>query len=60
MYDLDSAVIEDWLHNPHAVRVTYPNVAKVLVEWLREGMPEMDAAFVENVWEEVEVLKILV
>jgi len=58
MYDLDSAVIEDWLHNPHAVRVTYPNVAKVLVEWLREGMPEMDAAFVENVWEEVEVLKI--
>lgn len=58
MFDLDVTVIEDWLHNPHAVHVTYPNVAKVLVQWLREGMPEMDCAFIENVWDNVEVLQI--
>lgn len=57
MYDLDAQVIEDWLHNSHAVRVTYPNVAEVLVNWLKEGMPEMDEAFVERVWQDVEVLK---
>ena len=58
MYDLDSAVIEDWLHNPHAIRVTYPNVAKILVQWLKDGMPEMNGDFVENVWDKVEVLQV--
>ncbi len=57
MYDLDGAVIEDWLHNPHAVHVTYPNVASVLVQWLVNGMPEMDGAFIEDVWDKVEVLQ---
>ena len=58
MYDLDSAVMEDWLHNPHAVHVTYPNVAKVLVSWLQDGMPAMDSDFIENVWDGVEVLQV--
>lgn len=58
MYDLDSAVIEDWLHNPHAIHVTYPNVAKVLVSWLQDGMPAMDGDFIENVWDGVEVLQV--
>jgi len=58
MFDLDSAVIEDWLHDPHAVRVTYPNVAKVLVQWLREGMPEIQKDFVESIWNDVEVLQV--
>ncbi|MGR8929371.1 MAG: MJ1255/VC2487 family glycosyltransferase [Gammaproteobacteria bacterium] len=58
MFDLDSAAIEDWLHNPHAVRVTYPNVAKILVQWIQDGTPAMDNAFVEAVWDDVEVLQI--
>ncbi len=58
MYGLESAVIEDWLHNPHAVRVTYPNVAKVLVKWLKDGMPTIDRDFVERIWDSVEVLPI--
>lgn len=58
MFDMDAQIIEDWLHNPHAVRVTYPNVAKVIVNWLKSGMPEMDNAFVENVWDSVEVLQV--
>lgn len=32
MYDLDTAVIGRWLHNVHAVQITYPNTAKILVE----------------------------
>ncbi|MDD4914790.1 MAG: glycosyltransferase family protein [Methylococcales bacterium] len=58
MFNLDSAMIEDWLHDPHAVHVTYPNIARVLVQWLRDGMPKMDWAFTEQVWDNVEVLKI--
>ncbi|MDD2759947.1 MAG: glycosyltransferase family protein [Methylomonas sp.] len=58
MFDLDTAGIEDWLHNPHAVHVTYPNVAKILVQWLLDGMPEMDKTFIENVWDKVDVLPI--
>ncbi|CAG1020326.1 glycosyltransferase [Methylomonas sp. LL1] len=58
MFDLDTQVIEDWLHNPHAVHVTYPNVAKVLVQWLRDGMPKMDSDFIEAIWDGVEVLRV--
>jgi len=58
MFELDSAVIEEWLHNPHALRVTYPNIAKVLVQWLQAGMPTMDKEFTEQVWDTVEVLQI--
>ncbi len=58
MFDMDSAVIESWLHNPHALQVTYPNVAEVLVQWLQDGMPKIDLAFAERVWDSVEVLQI--
>ena len=58
MFELDSQTIEDWLHNPHAVRITYPNVAKVLVDWLQAGMPTIDADFVEQVWDGVDVLQV--
>lgn len=58
MFDIDGGVIEDWLRNPHAMRVTYPNIAKVLVQWLKDGMPEMDKEFTERVWGSVEVLQI--
>lgn len=57
MFELDSAILADWLHNAQAVRVTYPNVAKRLVEWLEKGMPPMDQRFIENVWQGVEVLR---
>ncbi len=58
MHDMDSSVIEHWLHDNHAVHVTYPNIAKVLVQWIQNGMPEMDADFIEDVWSTVEVLQI--
>ncbi|WP_347989552.1 MJ1255/VC2487 family glycosyltransferase [Methylomonas sp. AM2-LC] len=58
MFDLNAKVIEDWLHNPHAIHITYPNIAKILVQWLQDGMPEMDSEFIEKVWDSVQVLKI--
>ncbi|MGZ5028721.1 MAG: MJ1255/VC2487 family glycosyltransferase [Methylobacter sp.] len=58
MHNLDSSVIEHWLHDDRAVHVTYPNIAKVLVQWIKEGMPEMDNDFIEAVWSTVEVLQI--
>lgn len=58
MYDMESSVIEDWLHNPHSVHLTYPNVAKILVEWIQNGLPKMDKEFTEQIWDGVEVLQI--
>ncbi|MDD1624636.1 MAG: glycosyltransferase [Methylococcaceae bacterium] len=58
MNDMDIAVIEHWLHDNHAVHITYPNIAKVLVQWIQNGMPEMDTEFIEAVWNTVEVLHI--
>jgi uncharacterized protein (TIGR00661 family) len=58
MHDLDRSVIEHWLHDDRAVHVTYPNIAKVLVQWIQDGMPEMGTDFIETVWSTVEVLQI--
>jgi uncharacterized protein (TIGR00661 family) len=58
MNDMDIAAIEHWLHDDHAVHITYPNIAKVLVQWIQNGMPEMDADFIEDIWNTVEVLHI--
>ncbi|MGZ5030426.1 MAG: MJ1255/VC2487 family glycosyltransferase [Methylobacter sp.] len=58
MHDMDAAVIERWLHDNHAIHITYPNIAKVLVQWIQDGMPKMDTDFIESVWNTVEVLHI--
>ncbi len=55
MQDMDIAAIEHWLHDNHAVHITYPNIAKVLVQWIQDGMPKMDTDFIENVWNTVQV-----
>ncbi|MGZ8136205.1 MAG: MJ1255/VC2487 family glycosyltransferase [Methylococcaceae bacterium] len=57
MNDMDIMMIEHWLHDDHAVRITYPNIAKVLVQWIQDGMPIMDDDFIESVWSTVDVLK---
>jgi uncharacterized protein (TIGR00661 family) len=58
MTNMDTSAIEHWLHDPHAVHITYPNVADILVKWLQNGMPEMDSDFIESIWNGVEVLQI--
>ncbi|MDD5461132.1 MAG: glycosyltransferase family protein [Methylococcales bacterium] len=58
MNDIDASVIEHWLHDNHAVHITYPNIAKVVVQWIQDGMPEMDADFIEAIWDTVDILHI--
>ena len=58
MHDMDSSVIERWLHDDRAIQITYPNIAKVLVKWIQDGMPEMDADFIDAIWNTVDVLHI--
>jgi len=58
MNEMDAAVIEHWLHNSHAVHITYPNIAKEVVQWIQTGMPEMNADFIENIWNAVEILQL--
>jgi uncharacterized protein (TIGR00661 family) len=55
MNNMDTATIDHWLHNAHAVQITYPNTAKILVEWLQKGMPKMTADYVEDIWNTVDV-----
>ncbi len=58
MNDMNISVIEHWLHDNHAIHITYPNIAKVLVQWIKDGMPEMEADFIEAIWDTVDVLHI--
>jgi len=58
MHDLDAKIIEHWLADNHAVRITYPNVAEIITQWIVDGMPEMDNDFIENIWNNVEVLQL--
>ncbi len=58
MKDLNSHVLDHWLHDNRAVHITYPNIAKVLVEWIQNGMPEMNEDFIEAIWNTVDILHI--
>jgi UDP-N-acetylglucosamine:LPS N-acetylglucosamine transferase len=56
MNELDTSVVEHWLHDHQAVHVTYPNTAQILTQWIKDGMPEMDMDFIEEIWSHVDVL----
>jgi uncharacterized protein (TIGR00661 family) len=56
MNDLDISAVEHWLHDHHAVHITYPNTAKILTQWIQNGMPEMDMDFIEEIWSAVDIL----
>ncbi|MCX7089164.1 MAG: glycosyltransferase [Methylococcales bacterium] len=58
MFELEQHVVEAWLYDQHAVQVTYPNVAKIIVQWILNGMPAMNDAFIASVWHNVNVLQI--
>lgn len=55
MMELDGQTLAHWLQNTRAVRVSYPNVAELLVEWIKQGMPPMTRQFIEAVWANVVV-----
>lgn len=58
MHDMNESLIEQWLHDASAVQVSYPNTAKLLVQWIQNGMPEIDTEFIETIWKMVTVRKV--
>ena len=58
MKDLNPKAIEGWLHNKHSVQITYPNVAKIIVDWIKQDMPKIKSDFTEQVWEAVDILQV--
>lgn len=58
MNKIDRAVIEKWLRETRAVRITYPNTARYLVEWIKDGMQPIDQAWCDKVWSSVEVIPV--
>jgi uncharacterized protein (TIGR00661 family) len=55
MHDIDQAAIDHWLHNAYGVKVTYPNTAGILVEWIQAGMPKMTTDYIEAIWNNVDI-----
>ena len=58
MEEIDSDVIEQWLHQNHVVRITYPNTAKIIVDWIKDGSPKIDDDYTRQAWNGVDVLQI--
>ena len=57
MNTMNSETVEAWLKNHSAVRVTYPNIAKIIVNWIQQGMPKIDHDFTQQIWNQVQVIK---
>ncbi|WP_349431822.1 MJ1255/VC2487 family glycosyltransferase [Methylomarinum sp. Ch1-1] len=55
MTEITPAVIEEWLHDKQAVQVSYPNIARVIVDWIKDGKPAMESEFIARVWDRVKV-----
>ena len=58
MEELDSEMVQHWLHDNRAIHITYPNTAKILVNWIQNGMPEITEDFIEAIWSHVDILHI--
>ncbi len=58
MNNLETPVIEQFLQSNQATHITYPNVAKIIVQWLKDGMPAMETDFIDSIWNLAEVKKI--
>lgn len=58
MYKIDLRIIEQWLYESKAIRVTFPNTAKYLVQWIKDGMPPIDQSWCDQIWSEVNVIPV--
>lgn len=58
MNKIDPVIIGEWLRLNHTVRITYPNIAGVIVDWIQDGMPAMNIEFTEKIWQSVGVLQV--
>ncbi|PTN11195.1 MJ1255/VC2487 family glycosyltransferase [Nitrosomonas aestuarii] len=58
MKRVDRTAIEQWLHETKAVRITYPNTARYLVQWIKAGMQPIDQDWCNQVWSDVKVIPV--
>lgn len=54
MRQLSGAVVENWLAHGRSVQISFPNVAKAIVEWLQKGVWRVDREWVEALWRQAE------
>lgn len=54
-HNLNCHYISHFLDLSTQTRVTYPNVAKYIVEWLANGMPERTFDWYEQIWKDVNI-----
>jgi uncharacterized protein (TIGR00661 family) len=58
MNTLDAETVDEFLNQPQAVWINYPNTAKYITEWIAEGMKPMDTSFIDSVWQGVEAVRV--
>lgn len=58
MHKIDAAIIEQWLYATKAIRITYPNTARHLVQWIKDGMPPIDQSWCHQIWADVKILPV--
>ena len=54
MDNLDTSIVREWLKQPEASCVLYPDVAKYIAEWIRQGDWQNDASrfqMINELWE---------
>lgn len=57
-YSLNTKTVRNWLDNiqgQKATKIHYPNVSKILTEWILDGAPEMNHEYIEKIWDDLVV-----
>lgn len=58
MHSMDTKIIEQWLYESKAIQVTYPNTARYLVQWIKNGMPPIDSSWSRQIWSDVKIIPV--
>lgn len=58
MHKIDSEIIEQWLYKTKAIRITYPNTARHLVQWIEDGTPPVNQTWCDQIWSEVKIVPV--
>jgi uncharacterized protein (TIGR00661 family) len=53
MPELDRKAVDFWLENGRAIKVTFPDVAQAIVDWLLKGEKQVDPGWVRDIWDQV-------
>ena len=54
IYEYDDEKLIRWLEKPSSRPVVYPNVAKAIVNWLKNGWVQRPSQLARDLWKQVE------